>query len=335
MKRIACCFALAGLLTAPVHADVVQVTITGVVEFNGINAPPLSNVNGGDPVTVSFLLDSNSFIDSMSFPTRGYLVDEASFSATMGAVNIGFPNPLPPGDVPLFVLRDNDPAVDGFFLSSNVDFPIGVPLDQPAIIDPFFRLTYSVTYGGMTLNSLNILDAVGTYDFTGLSVFNFAVLDGPFKPMLILFEQMTIETVSECFLVVGDEPGVTAWPSPLGHTFFPQVSNVLEYHPVLMDDLAEFVIPLNARPNLSPRPLDWNDPSAPVSFTVQVLMWNPEVFPQMPEQFTNGLRAFVMPDGHIYTRHYGDSQHMDIWVNARRNETGDLVVTFPFSIDGI
>jgi hypothetical protein len=52
--------------------------------------------------------------------------------------------------------------------------------------------SYYVTYAGDTLSSLNILDALGTYDFTNLTVFNWAVDDGRFNAVGIDFTQMII-----------------------------------------------------------------------------------------------------------------------------------------------
>jgi hypothetical protein len=43
---------------------------------------------------------------------------------------------------------------------------------------------------------LDILDALGTYDFTGLSVFNWTIDDGPFQPVGLLFSQLTIESAA-------------------------------------------------------------------------------------------------------------------------------------------
>ena len=113
----------------------------------------------------------------------------------MGSVVVGLQSPFPAGQTPYFVLRDNDPAVDGFFLSTNVDFPGGVPLNEPGGIAPYFVSTFSVTYTGGTLSSLNILDALGTYDFTNLTVFWFVIQDSGFEPIGMIFEQMTISAV--------------------------------------------------------------------------------------------------------------------------------------------
>jgi hypothetical protein len=98
----------------------------------------------------------------------------------------------PAGLTPYFVIRDNDPAVDGFFLSHGTDFPTGLFIDEPANVDDFFGVSFNVTYGGELLDSLDIAGATGTYDFDGLTVFGFALTDGPFEAMFFIYEQMTI-----------------------------------------------------------------------------------------------------------------------------------------------
>ena len=184
-------------ILSPVAADLVTVEINGEVEFNGVGFGAFASVNAGDDARITFNLDTEDFLDSGVFPTRGYVIDQSSFMLTLGDVTTGLQDPFPAGMTPYFVLRDNDPAVDGFFLATSPDvgFPNGVPVNVPGGIDPFFSSQFSVTYTGDTLNSLDIADAAGTYDFTGLTVFNFVVQDGPFKPIGMVFEDMTITVV--------------------------------------------------------------------------------------------------------------------------------------------
>ena len=335
---------VAATLTSTVKADVVQVTINGQIEFNQINSPPLSNGNSGDAATLTFLLESDNFLDSMSFPTRGYVIDEDSFSLSWGSETIAIQSPYPAGQTPYFVLRNNDPAVDGFFLSNNnVDFPIaGIPLEQTGFFEQFAN-RFNVTYENDPLDSLDILDAQGSYDFTGLSVFGWAITDGPFDAAFVIFENMTIESVAECFLVVGGAPGDSTF-NPGHHVFDTQVDDVQAYYPVLLDDIPEFVIPTPVRgphaahgAGTATAGLQELAPTDVMQgvYTVQVLMWNPGTFPQLPEQFTYGLMVSVDNNGNVTTRPYGDSTGMEVWAETDVNEQGQHVVRFPFSIPGI
>jgi hypothetical protein len=72
-----------------------------------------------------------------------------------------------------------------------------VPLNVPGAFGNF-SFNFSVTYGGDTLSSLNVEDAGGTYDFTGLTVFNMTIDDGPFNPLGMIFEQLEIIPPVQC-----------------------------------------------------------------------------------------------------------------------------------------
>jgi hypothetical protein len=192
--------ALAGVILASTaitaSAALVQVDVVGEIDFNGIGFGSFGSLPAGTPVTMSFQVDSNTFVNG-SFPTRGYEIIPSSFSLTVGAATVGLANPYPAGDTPYFVIRNNDPGVDGFLLASSPDAPApdGVWISEPAIIDPTFHSIFSATYGPSTLPSLDILDAVGTYTFDGLSVFNWGLEDAGFQPTGFIFEQFTIAVV--------------------------------------------------------------------------------------------------------------------------------------------
>ena len=70
-------------------------------------------------------------------------------------------------------------------------------------------------------------------------------------------------------------------------------------------------------------------------FAVQVLMWNPQVFPGQPEQYTAGLYVSIQPDGSVLTAPYGtDLGGMAVWHEIDTNAAGQRVIRFPFSIPG-
>lgn len=180
-------------VVAPAQADIVNVEMTGTVEYNQARSAPLNEIAVGDAITMKFSVDSDLFTDSPNYPVRGYDIDLASYAITSGAVTVGMMDPYYPGRTPYFVLRDNDPAVDGFFtVDNNVDYPYpGVPLDASGFCGPF-EGHFDVGYGGDELDSLDILDAVGTYDYDGLTRYYFNLVDCGFEVVGIIFEQMTI-----------------------------------------------------------------------------------------------------------------------------------------------
>jgi hypothetical protein len=192
--RMATALTVIAVSTCSATASIVQVTIHGTIEQNQISAPPLGLFVAGQAATMSFLVDSDNFVDHGVFPTRGYVIDQSSFVFSSGAASVGLQSPFPAGATPYFVLRNNDPAVDGFFVSTDLGFDLGVPLAQQGIFGAFGN-NFSVSYDGSTLASLNILEALGTYDFDGLFGYNWVIEDGPFGAMSLGFESMTITAV--------------------------------------------------------------------------------------------------------------------------------------------
>ena len=126
---------------------------------------------------------------------------------------------------------------------------------------------------------------------------------------------------AECLLVIGDGPGTaTYFDGDMDHLFETQLDGVEDAHAVLMDEIPEFVLPLQRgrRDVTAVAPLGNGTLTAtPVGdipldqppawmldgdFAVQVLMWNPEVFPGQPEQYTAGLYVSIQPDGTVRHR---------------------------------
>ena len=183
------------VLTTQSNADTFFfIEIFGEVEFNQISGGQLGNVNVGESVYLSALIDPSDFVDSPNFPTRGYPLENKFGPGLLLQFEneiVTLQDPFPANATPFFVIRNNDPAVDGFFLSTNIDNPFGIPLDQTGVFTQFTN-DFSVTYLGDTLPSLNIEEAQGDYDFTGLTVFNWTINDGPFNPLGIIFTSMHI-----------------------------------------------------------------------------------------------------------------------------------------------
>ncbi len=161
-------------VAAPIAgAAIIRIDIEGDVGFNVIQGNQ-AGVPDGAPVTMSFEVDSEIFVNSPNFPTRGYPLMLPSFSMSVGGAPVLIQDPQPFGDA-YFVLRDNDPAVDGFLLSRNIDFPQPVAVTIPGLA-PTHDLDFIRTFNdGAALPSLDILDAVGTYDLSNLSVFGWTI----------------------------------------------------------------------------------------------------------------------------------------------------------------
>jgi hypothetical protein len=67
--------------------------------------------------------------------------------------------------------------------------------DSPARFDPTFHALFLATYGGDKLASLDIMQALGTYTFDGLSVFNWGLDDAGNQPLGLIFDSFTISAI--------------------------------------------------------------------------------------------------------------------------------------------
>lgn len=70
------------LIGASAHGAILQVQMTGAVEFNLANSGPVSTIGVGETLTYSFEVDSDVFTNSGSFPVRGYEIIPGSFMVT-------------------------------------------------------------------------------------------------------------------------------------------------------------------------------------------------------------------------------------------------------------
>ena len=194
MKHLLMLIAALTLLASVASAEIVSVEMIGSVEWNQVNQGIFADVNSGDAFYAGFTLDSTVWEDSPNgYGIRAYPIDVASFELTIGSVGpIYLVNPQPNGETTYFHIRNDDPGVDGLLISNQLEWDYNLPkLDVPGGIDPYFTLIWSIGYTEETFSSLDILDAVGTYDFTGLTSFYCGIKDA-FADPIGLIPEMTI-----------------------------------------------------------------------------------------------------------------------------------------------
>lgn len=207
MRYLAVVLALAAMVVGTAHATTVEVTATGTVVFNAIAESPLGDVNPSESVEMSFAVDSNNFVEGIPGDTRGYVIDQSSFLLNFsGGVSVKLLDPFPAGQTPYFSLVEGFPVSDGFFVSTSPISPGGVPLEQEPV-----NFNLDLGYDGGTLDSLDILDALGTYDFDGLTRFGFnlwqifpdnVVLEMNFAQMTIVPEPASLAIVAPLVLLL-------------------------------------------------------------------------------------------------------------------------------------
>jgi hypothetical protein len=191
MRGMSAALVAGGVVACGACAEVVHVRITGSVESNQFRTGLLAGVPAGAAVEMRFDVDSGVFVNSptpsLANRVRGYRVINSTFVLTIGGRNV----PLLGAPVWNFVIRNNDPGVDGFFISAGTDVPTQIPV---AINVANYGVEYSRTFaGGGTLPSLNILDAVGSWAFDDISSYNFNIARGEISvPCVMVAETVTI-----------------------------------------------------------------------------------------------------------------------------------------------
>jgi hypothetical protein len=177
-------------------AETVQVDCVGSVEYNQFNSGTFADVNPGDAVLATFTLDSENYIESTSYGVRSYPINMSSYELTIGSVGpVPLVDPQPGGATVYFVVRDADPVADGFFLAGEPEWDyLNAMLDAPGSIDPYLGFHWAVGYEGDVLSSRDILDAVGTYGYDGLTSFYTAIQDAWADPMGLEYVTITIST---------------------------------------------------------------------------------------------------------------------------------------------
>jgi hypothetical protein len=138
----------------------------------------------------------------------------------------------------------------------------------------------------------------------------------------------------ECHLVFAQSTGNDTFNAN-GHTWNTQLDNVYAFYPVWLDDMPTFQIP-----PFTNFPIRWanirNLMMMDVPFqqySVQVVMWNPEVFPGNPEQYTDVLNVTVWLSGNVQVTRTGSVDHMGIDYEVF-SQDGYNYLRFPFTIDG-
>jgi hypothetical protein len=217
MKRALMLLVVAIFAAIPAQAELVEIEVTGFVEWNYSRHYPLNQANPGDPVTYSFMVNSDNYLDSATFPTRGYEIIGSTLTVQAGPAVLNVANPYPSWYAPpYFVLANDDPAVDGFFMTSGQ-----VDWDWPGVMTDLygwcgnFEAHFSVGYDQFTIDSLNIVEAAGTYQYDGLTRFYFNLVDCGFEVVGIDFNQLTISRVP---VPVAVDVKPTSCPNPLNLT---------------------------------------------------------------------------------------------------------------------
>jgi len=258
--------------------------------------------------------------------------------------------------VALFSCPSNDPNIMGAFQvdppvtgQSLIGFPAtgGVEVIRADFVSPVSDVSIDAGDNSDDLDDAfleaydedDVLLDADTFFLNGRGAFSLAVSSGtPIAYVVfgsvstingssLVWDNLDFTLAPECFLILGDSPSPGSFGGA-GHTWSTQVSGLASSYAVLLDDLPTFPLPVPPAPGKArklPHPIG--------SFNAQILMWNPSVFPNNPEQFSHGLEVTLWSDGRASAERYGSRDGITIRMEVFE-ENGQRLLRFPFSIQG-
>jgi hypothetical protein len=316
-------------------------------------------------VVLGVLLGATSVADAMEidfeqFPARTEINTQyadqgvALFSCPSGdpAIfgDIGVPAPVTGQGLLGFRFGGSGPVevIRADFVSPVSDVSIAAGDVNPDQDDAFLE---AYDHNGVLLDSAEVLLAgKGAVSLAVSSAAPIAYVifgaDGGINENSLIWDNLEFTLAPECYLVIGDGPGHATFLE-LDHLFETQLGPTIDdSYAVLLDAIPEFVLPAPGHAAVPIGLAFGGGAAVPVSdvpswmwdgrFTVQVLMWNPSVFPEQPEQCSYGLGVHVQLDGSVTTQPFGTSVGgLEIWHELSTNALGQPVIRFPFSIPGL
>lgn len=192
-----------------------EVTATGTVAYNIFFHEPLYVVSASEGVSLSFRIDSGDFLDDEGGTRRGSLIDKATFSLAFQSLTVGLNEPPHLEAEPAYFVIGNDaPVPDCFFIGGELTSDVGLFLQASGACEtPRAHLVLEAD--GAMLESTQILDALGSYDASGLETIECWVSDLVFQPMLMGFDTITISAVGGGWTLDGPALAGVAGPPKL------------------------------------------------------------------------------------------------------------------------
>lgn len=157
---------------------------------------------------------------------------------------------------------------------------------------------------------------------TGNFVIVFTATDSHGATDVCTFQLM----VAECHQLFGLQAGNQQF-NIFGHLYSTYLGSMTRFFPVTRESIPNFQIP-HAHQGGG---LEYY----PAPFYVQVVMFNPQMFPTNPEQWSRGLRVQPNADGTLATSYFGQANGIGIRARTFTNTQGQPRMDFPFTIFGM
>jgi hypothetical protein len=301
--------------------------------------------DGGVNVALGFDFDFFGVThNNINVTSNGYM----TFGGTLGDfTETNIPDPTTPNDIICPLWADFSPNAGGS-IYGQTSGPVGnqvfiaqwtnVPQFSIGGSNTFQALLFEADnsiefrYGAIDIGGTGIGDGtVGIEDASGMSGTQWP---GVAAGDCVRFDLSLACPPPECHLVFAQGMGSETFNQG-GHTWNTQLNGVISTYAVWLDDTPQFQIP-----PFTNFPVRWgnirNMAMLDVPFqtyAVQVVMWNPEVFPANPEQYSDVLNVTVWLSGRVDTSYAGTNDNMNVFPEVIHN-CGYNYIRFPFSING-
>lgn len=283
--------------------------------------------------------------NTINVTSNGYL----TFGGTLGDfTETNIPDPTTPNDIICPLWADFSPNISGNIYTQTTG-PVGnrVFITQWDNV-PQFSIGGSNTFQSLLFEADNSIEfRYGAIDITGtgpddgtVGIENATGMEGVQWASgvgagdCVRFDLNLACPPPECHLVFATGMGNDTFNQG-GHTWNTQLDGVISTYEVWLDDVPQFQIP-----PFTNFPVRWgnirNMAMLDVPFqtyAVQVVMWNPEVFPANPEQYSNVMNVTVWLSGRVDVSYAGTNDNMQVYTQVI-HDGGYNFVRFPFSIDG-
>ena len=167
------------------------------------------------PCRLEIILDSNNYLDNPAYPVRGYIFGPNDLTMTIGSVTV---NARASETTNYFCIRNNDPAVDGVFISKGTGYDVEIPL---AIVPNNYGVGFLRTFlGTTTFPSTDILQCTGNWAYENISSYNFGIQRGEGSvPLGIWYDSFSI--TAQCGQAdLGSQGGVAGFDGMLDNNDF-------------------------------------------------------------------------------------------------------------------
>lgn len=238
-----------------------------------------------------------------------------------------------------FIWDVNDPVlgnVEALYCGSQLLLKEGdaVDLDGDGLVDPGAVISSFTGISSLTLGDRDANAVVNVYFTADIDTAGTSSSSDDVEGFFCLAVE-----APECFLVMGPGLGQSS-VKPGNHWFVSDLSEITASWAVSFDDVATVVIPASLPVTAVAGAQLPGGGLGPVQellldeFVVQVLMWNPYVFPGQPEQWSEPLHVQVTTAGRVRVTPLGDGAGMGLSAEVSKGPDGETLLSFPFSIDG-